>query len=268
MAASLSDCGKVLSLVYAALLTASVRAGLGKHAYALELPAFARALRLYTIAIPFGTLSVALPTISLAIILNDITTPTAKQRWLLFGVPSFNALIKVVDLRAIQDFTFGYTRWVVIEANVLIITTCVPGLRPFVKYIRTKCDRNPSLLEVAKDPHPSHDTSDLPSPTSARRMEPRSSGSVSHSLQLPTPRLNKEMTLERIVSKTEDVEKQAPDEWPGTEEVKWKSEETATPGRDCSKDQMRGNDRRENRRISAPIRVAEKELGEARPLSR
>ncbi|KAL8752424.1 MAG: hypothetical protein Q9184_005742 [Pyrenodesmia sp. 2 TL-2023] len=174
-------------------------------------------------------------------------------------------------MRAFEDFTYssvGYTRWVVIEANVLIITTCVPGLRPFVKYLRNHSYRRPSVLEIAKDPHPSHDTSDLPSPTSARRMEPRSSGSVSHSLQPPTPRMNKEMTLTRIVSKTEDVENQAPDEWPGTEEVKWRAEETETPGKDLSKDQMRGNDRREDsRRISAPIRIAEKELGETRPLS-
>lgn len=100
-------------------------------------------------------------------------------------------------------------------------------------------------------------------------MEPRSSGSVSHSLQPPTPRLNKEMTLARIVSRPEDVEKQ---EWPGTEDVKWKEGgKDDTPGRDVSMDQVRGNNERRERsrrRISAPIMVSEKELSGTRPLSR
>lgn len=71
------------------------------------------------------------------------------------------------------------------------------------------------------------------------------------------------------MSRPEDVEKQ---EWPGTEEVRWKEGgKDDTPGRDVSMDQVRGNsERRERsrRRISAPIMVSEKELSGARPLSR
>ncbi|KAL8898810.1 MAG: hypothetical protein Q9207_006523 [Kuettlingeria erythrocarpa] len=112
--------GWVLSLVYAAVLTASVRAGLGEHPYALEVEALVRTVRLYAIAIPFGNLSVSLPTISLAIILDDITVPTDRQRWLLFGVPCFTALVKVVDV-------------------ILICTTCAPLSKPENLQPDTKC---------------------------------------------------------------------------------------------------------------------------------
>lgn len=146
-AAGLSGFGKVLSLVYAALLTASVHSGLGKHPYAIEPSAFVRTLKLYTISIPFGTLSVALPTISLAIILNDITSPTARQRWLLFGIPTLNALIKVVDV-------------------ILICTTCAllsarENLQPDTKCFSGNVVINYVYFAISTF-HPSHLTHPTP----------------------------------------------------------------------------------------------------------
>lgn len=105
---SSSDCPKVLSLVFGAILTASVQAGLGKHTFAIELDAVVKTIKLYSISMPFGILSVSLPTISLAIILDNITAPTRRRRWLLFSLPALNVIIKITNV-------------------ILIFTTCPPA---------------------------------------------------------------------------------------------------------------------------------------------
>ncbi|KAL8815437.1 MAG: hypothetical protein Q9223_005415 [Gallowayella weberi] len=98
----------VLSLVYGALLTASVHSGLGKHAFALDRQAIDTAIMLYSVSVPFGTLSVALPALAIAIVLKKITDPSYRQLWLLYGIPALNIVIKVINV-------------------ILIFSTCSPA---------------------------------------------------------------------------------------------------------------------------------------------
>ncbi|KAL8685899.1 MAG: hypothetical protein Q9224_005622, partial [Gallowayella concinna] len=88
----------VLSLVYGALLTASVRSGLGRHSYALDRQAIETAIKLYSIGIPFGILSVSLPALAIAIVLKKITDPSHRQLWLLYGIPALNIVNKIVNV--------------------------------------------------------------------------------------------------------------------------------------------------------------------------
>ncbi|KAI4256003.1 MAG: hypothetical protein L6R42_006441, partial [Xanthoria sp. 1 TBL-2021] len=92
-----------------------------------------------------------------------------------------------------------------IEGNVIIIAACIPGLRPFVKHVRsrfTKDDRPPPLhLDHKSTQHDSSIASTaLPSPLSLRRMEPRSSGSVCGSLSTPIPKAYRQNSLAKIES--------------------------------------------------------------------
>lgn len=133
------DCEKILSLVYGAILTASVRSGLGQHAYALEPFAVMTAIRLYAAGIPFGILSVALPACAIAIILEKITAPSKRQVRFLYGVPALNIVIKIGNVilvyttcppadtqRFFKLSTACVSRYVVIY--YLYISTCMPHL--------------------------------------------------------------------------------------------------------------------------------------------
>ncbi|KAL8685268.1 MAG: hypothetical protein Q9218_007870 [Villophora microphyllina] len=96
----------------------------------------------------------------------------------------------------------------VLEGNAIIIAACIPGLRPFVKYIREKYfhrkGHRPAPLMLHKDHHLSSVTSgpSVPStPISPRRMEPRSSGSISSvGLKLPNHKVYRQRSLAPILS--------------------------------------------------------------------
>ncbi|KAL9596668.1 MAG: hypothetical protein Q9179_004540 [Wetmoreana sp. 5 TL-2023] len=105
----------------------------------------------------------------------------------------------------------NHTMWAVLEGNAIIIAACIPGLRPFIKYIRRKQylrkPNHPAPLNLRKERHLDSDISALPSPVSVRRMEPRSSGSVSSvGLQLPNHKAYRQNSLAPIMSNTGDVE--------------------------------------------------------------
>ncbi|KAL9598279.1 MAG: hypothetical protein Q9219_004580 [cf. Caloplaca sp. 3 TL-2023] len=115
-----------------------------------------------------------------------------------------------------KDFTYSsitYTIWVVIEGNAIIIAACIPGLRPFVKYLRgrTRRKRLPKPLIINKQINVTSDTSALSSPISPRRMEPRISGSVSHSLHPPIRWEYRKESLARIESEGVDLERRGLD---------------------------------------------------------
>lgn len=88
----------MVSLIYGALLTISVRSGLGKHPAAIEPTAVLNAILWYQRGIPLGMLSVTLPTFAIAILLDNITDPLRPQRRLLYGVPLLNLVIRIVNV--------------------------------------------------------------------------------------------------------------------------------------------------------------------------
>lgn len=100
-------------------------------------------------------------------------------------------------------------------------------------------------------------------------MEPRSSGLVSHGLQPPNHKAYKQERLARIVSKPEDVERQAFEERHGVQDERWKDPEMKTPVGDFSMGQIQGNKRRgKSKRASEPVTLVEKGSIDQRPLSR
>ncbi|KAL8753995.1 MAG: hypothetical protein Q9199_004644 [Rusavskia elegans] len=108
----------VLSLVYGALLTVSVHYGLGRHAAAI-VPTARKAIKLYVAAIPFGMLSVTLPTLAIAIILHQTTDPSPQQLRFLYGIPMLNLVIRIVNV-------------------ILVFTSCLPD-KPQALHGVSKC---------------------------------------------------------------------------------------------------------------------------------
>ncbi|KAL8799716.1 MAG: hypothetical protein Q9182_005694 [Xanthomendoza sp. 2 TL-2023] len=185
----------LLSVIYGALLTASVKLGLGKHPYAIDPTKISQTLELYTVA-----------------------TSSA-------AICAFVRIAYVALLNDVKDYTYSsinHTLWAVIEGNVIIIAACLPDLRPFVKHV---CSKNlvkdtlsspssslPARLRKTHLPPPlplGHKTSQpkmsdastsFPSPLSPRRMEPRPCGSVSGSLQPPDYKTYRLNSFERLES--------------------------------------------------------------------
>ncbi|KAI4251708.1 MAG: hypothetical protein LQ352_004696 [Teloschistes flavicans] len=96
------------------------------------------------------------------------------------------------------------------DCNAIIIATCIPGLRPFIKFLRQKYfsrkpRHRPPPLNLHKDVHIASDGSALSTPISARRMEPRSSGSVSSPvLKAPNHKAYRQKSLAPILSNNVD----------------------------------------------------------------
>ncbi|KAL8962956.1 MAG: hypothetical protein Q9193_000713 [Seirophora villosa] len=234
----------VLSIIYSALLTASVHWGLGKHLVAISSADLSHAIKLYTVSVPFGVLSfTAFTDIFLAVapmfaFWKLRLKPKAKiVLVLLFSsttVAAACALVRIAyvpGLSTLPDITYTsiiHTIWVVIEVNVIIITACVPGLRPFVKHLRDKVSRKPlpPPMQIQKESNQNSGASAQPSPASIRRMEPRSSGSVSHGLQPPDHRASR---LAQGTLKFSDVDLQAFDGWLELNDDVWKAPEAGTP---------------------------------------
>ncbi|KAL9010508.1 MAG: hypothetical protein Q9173_004569 [Seirophora scorigena] len=237
----------VLSIIYSALLTASVHWGLGKHSVAISPAELSHAIKLYTVSIPFGVLSFTAFTDTFLAVVPIFAfwklhlKPKAKILLvLLFSsttVAAACALVRIAyvsGLGALQDFTYTsitHTTWVVIEVDVIIITACVPGLRPFVKHLCDKASHKPlpPPLQIQKESKQNSGPSAQTSPVSIRRMEPRSSGSVSHGLQSLDHKASGGKSLAQGPSKLSDVDLQAFEGWRGLDEDVWKAPEAGTP---------------------------------------
>ena len=93
-----SDPQQLISLIYGALLTASVRLGLGKHPHAIDPSKMSQMLKLYTMATPFGILVLALPTLAIAIVLADLIGSTRRHTWILYLFPVLQILIGIIGI--------------------------------------------------------------------------------------------------------------------------------------------------------------------------
>ncbi|KAL8769668.1 MAG: hypothetical protein Q9209_004465 [Squamulea sp. 1 TL-2023] len=207
-----------------------VHFGFGKHPSAIDPKALVTAIKLYAAAIPFGIFSVSLPTLAIAIVLKKITAPSQRQTWFLYGIPAFNVVSKVVNVVLVlttcppasiykgvrtharcfdRNVTINYVYFAI--RDVVIISACVPGLRPFIKHLRQKNNRA-QYPDGLQDPKQLRNSSEItgPSSISLRRKEQRDSGSTSNSDQ-PPPNHDayKQRSLEPIRSTTEDADKQA-----------------------------------------------------------
>ncbi|KAL8787226.1 MAG: hypothetical protein Q9213_002337 [Squamulea squamosa] len=89
---------QILSLIYGALLTASVRSGLGKHRAAIDPSKVSDTLKLYTLAIPFGVIVLALSTLAIAIVLNGLIAPTKRHSCILFFPPILQIVLGTVGI--------------------------------------------------------------------------------------------------------------------------------------------------------------------------
>ncbi|KAL8851202.1 MAG: hypothetical protein Q9221_003833 [Calogaya cf. arnoldii] len=85
-----------MSLIYGALLTASVRVGLGKHPYAIDPRNMSQVLKLYTFAVPFAILGLAVPTLAIAIVLIGLIGPIRPRTWIVYFFPILQIVIGVI----------------------------------------------------------------------------------------------------------------------------------------------------------------------------
>ena len=128
-----------------------------------------------------------------------------------------------------------------IEGDAIVITACVPGLRPFVKNLRQKF--NPSQLPNAiLLPKKSNRNSEITVPASSislARTDEQCPAPINHSQQVTTtqeatPKAKKEEVLEPIPPTPEDLERQAFKQWRRSEDTRWRSEEAKTSLASCS----------------------------------
>ncbi len=70
-----------LSILYASLSTASVSAGIGRHPYYLSSQETSQAIRLNSIAFVPGMLSLAIPKLAVACLLERLLSPKHGQKW-------------------------------------------------------------------------------------------------------------------------------------------------------------------------------------------
>lgn len=76
----------VLILTCTSVITASVDAGMGRHAYHLTVAQRVQATKLNFIANPFGIMAYSLPNISVAIFIHRILRLPRTQKWVLYSV--------------------------------------------------------------------------------------------------------------------------------------------------------------------------------------
>ena len=72
---------QILSILYAGLSTASVSAGIGRHSYDLSSQEISQAIRLNSIAFVPGMLSLAIPKLGVACLLERLLSPKHGQKW-------------------------------------------------------------------------------------------------------------------------------------------------------------------------------------------
>ncbi|KAL8977816.1 MAG: hypothetical protein Q9205_006458, partial [Flavoplaca limonia] len=122
-----------------------------------------------------------------------------------------------------------------IEGDAIVITACVPGLRPFIKYLRQKI--NPSQLpSPIHTPKKSNRNSEITVPASSislnrtdqRCPRPPDNREQATPTEETTPKAKKEEVSIRIAPEAEDVEKQAFEKWRESEDTRWNTEEAKT----------------------------------------
>lgn len=84
---------QVLVVICASVITASVKKGMGRHAYYLSPEQRVQATKINFIANPFGIMAYSLPNISVAIFLNRILSPNRWRKSLLYGVTIAQSVI-------------------------------------------------------------------------------------------------------------------------------------------------------------------------------
>ena len=122
-----------------------------------------------------------------------------------------------------------------VEGNAIIITACVPGLRPFIKYLRQKINSSqlPSPIHTPKKSNRNSEITVPGSSVSLNRTDERCPRLPNHKEQATTteetnPKAKKEGVSIRIAPEAEDVEKQAFEKWRESEDTRWNTEEAET----------------------------------------
>lgn len=72
--------------------------GLGKHPLAIDPNKIPLTLKLYTAAVPFGVMVLSLPTLAIAICLNNIIAPTKRQVWILYTFPILQIIMGSIGI--------------------------------------------------------------------------------------------------------------------------------------------------------------------------
>ena len=80
----MSSFHKIINIVNAALLTASCHTGLGRHIATLSPEMAMRAIKIHSMAVPFGIMSVGVPKISIVCLLMRVKPSGRKQTILLY----------------------------------------------------------------------------------------------------------------------------------------------------------------------------------------
>ncbi|KAL8855314.1 MAG: hypothetical protein Q9178_008028 [Gyalolechia marmorata] len=227
----------VLSLIYGALLTASVHLGLGKHAFAIDPSKITYAIKLYTIAVPFGIVLLALPTLAIAIVLNGLIAPSKWHTCILYFFPVLQFVMgvtgivmlmtqctptsalwnpqpgakcrdKSINMNYFYFLSGSFIRGILIKAKakiglfLLMSATVLAAICALVRvaYITSLHDFRDYTYTTINHTMWAVASTALASPLSARRKEPRSSGSVCGSLPTPGPRVYRQDSLARIDS--------------------------------------------------------------------
>ncbi|KAL9583198.1 MAG: hypothetical protein Q9212_002848 [Teloschistes hypoglaucus] len=89
---------QVLSFINGSLLTACVSLGLGKHPSAVDLDKLPHLDKIYTVSLPFAILTLSLPPIAVAILLDRLIEPQRSQKWVLYSVPALQFIAAAVDI--------------------------------------------------------------------------------------------------------------------------------------------------------------------------
>ncbi|KAL8834968.1 MAG: hypothetical protein Q9176_007196 [Flavoplaca citrina] len=191
---------------------------------------------------------------AITIVLDNITDPWRRQRRLLYGIPVLNLVIRIVNVilvftscprtdtpKGLHTGTKCFSPVVALYylyfaiRDAIVITACVPGLRPFIKYLRQKI--NPSQLPSAIDtPKKSNRNSEITVPASSvslNRTDEGYPGPPNHKRQATTTeetirKAKKEEVPIPIPPTAEDVEKQAFEKWRESEDTRWNTEEAKT----------------------------------------
>lgn len=89
---------QVLSIINGSILTACVSLGLGKHPFAVDPDQLPYLEKLYLISLPFAVLTLSLPPIAVAILLDRLIEPEQSQKWVLYSVPALQFIAAAVDI--------------------------------------------------------------------------------------------------------------------------------------------------------------------------
>lgn len=72
--------------------------GLGKHPFAVDPDRLPHLEKLYLISLPFAILTLSLPPIAVAILLDRLIEPARRQKWILFSVPALQFIAAAVEV--------------------------------------------------------------------------------------------------------------------------------------------------------------------------